>query len=158
MGIQGQTVGEATASTSNCHSVALHAAQSGGRSHALEPRLPNDTYAKVDPILRLSISRWGMEGDSLSLYQRRRVQSHFITRAPHRTIACTGAGGRVGFKWRVITAGPVMRFVRIERCWHPAQRMNRVLCHALIRWQSGLAVRLLDSATESQCGTTDHTE
>lgn len=29
-----------------------------------------------------------------------------------RTIACTGAGGRAGFKWKVITAGPVMRVVR----------------------------------------------
>jgi hypothetical protein len=32
-----------------------------------------------------------------------------------RTIACTGAGGRVGFKWKVITAGPVMRNVRRHR-------------------------------------------
>src|SRR5688500_3585561 len=28
-----------------------------------------------------------------------------------RTLACTGDGGRAGFKWRVITAGPVMRVV-----------------------------------------------
>ena len=32
--------------------------------------------------------------------------------ANRRTIACTGAGGRAGFKWRVITAGLVMRDVR----------------------------------------------
>jgi len=30
---------------------------------------------------------------------------------PGRTIACTGAGGRAGFKWKVVTAGPVMRGV-----------------------------------------------
>src|SRR5688572_837155 len=28
------------------------------------------------------------------------------------TIACTGAGGRAGFKWRVATASPVMRRIR----------------------------------------------
>ena len=33
----------------------------------------------------------------------------------NRTIACTGAGGRAGFKWTVITAGPVMRDVELNR-------------------------------------------
>ena len=30
---------------------------------------------------------------------------------PRRTNACTGAGGRACFKWKVITTGPVMRGV-----------------------------------------------
>jgi len=38
--------------------------------------------------------------------------SRVLTPEDGRTIASTGAGGRAGFKWRVVTAGPVMRDVR----------------------------------------------
>ena len=36
-----------------------------------------------------------------------------------RTNACTGAGGRAGFKWRVVTAGPVMLVVRHSMALDP---------------------------------------
>ena len=49
----------------------------------------------------------------------------------HVTIACTGAGGRAGFKWNVITAGPVMRNVELSRfaeeCEAPGTGGSRLL-------------------------------
>ena len=51
------------------------------------------------------------------------------------TIASTGAGGRAGFKWRVIAAGPVMRDVR----------RTMLICTAMSkhRWQLNLRLFLL---------------
>jgi hypothetical protein len=47
-------------------------------------------------------------------------------RLTRRTIVCTGAGGRAGFKWRVITAGPVMRDVAADMAsCHAAELEHR---------------------------------
>ena len=58
--------------------------------------------------LHTALSGRGVFGVGLPGILSPNAQSEF-----RRTIACTGAGGRAGFQWRVVTAGPVMRNVRL---------------------------------------------